>query len=208
MIIISHRGYWQVEEEKNSIQAFKRSFDLNFGTETDIRDYQGDLVISHDIACNTSLSFTEFLKIHKSRNKNLPLALNIKADGLQNKLFSCLNEHSVKNYFVFDMSIPDTVKYKDLNMNYFIRQSEYETDLPFYKNAAGIWLDSFKDVWYTKNIIKAHLENGKKVVIVSAELHGRCQLSQWAVIKSWSLGEEENVMICTDKPEKAIKYFK
>ena len=38
MEIISHRGYWKNVEEKNSSKAFKNSFDLNFGTETDLRD--------------------------------------------------------------------------------------------------------------------------------------------------------------------------
>ena len=56
------------KEEKNSSTAFDRSFSLNFGTETDIRDFNGDLVISHDIANKTCLTLTEFLKIYKSKN--------------------------------------------------------------------------------------------------------------------------------------------
>ncbi len=49
MIILSHRGYWKSEEERNQEVAFHRSFDLGYGTETDIRDIQGKLVISHDM---------------------------------------------------------------------------------------------------------------------------------------------------------------
>ena len=49
MEIISHRGLWNNTREKNSTQAFKRSFGFKIGTETDIRDYRGELVISHDI---------------------------------------------------------------------------------------------------------------------------------------------------------------
>ena len=49
MRIISHRGYWKQEIEKNSDIAFHRSFRLNIGTETDFRDYKGELVISHDV---------------------------------------------------------------------------------------------------------------------------------------------------------------
>ena len=49
MIILSHRGYWKSEEERNQEVAFHHSFDLGYGTETDIRDIQGKLVISHDM---------------------------------------------------------------------------------------------------------------------------------------------------------------
>ena len=49
MIILSHRGYWKSEKERNQEVAFHRSFDLGYGTETDIRDIQGKLVISHDM---------------------------------------------------------------------------------------------------------------------------------------------------------------
>jgi len=117
MIIISHRGFWREKEEKNSSTAFDRSFSLNFGTETDIRDFNGDLVISHDIANKTCLTLTEFLKIYKSKNTNLPLALNIKSDGLHKKLYNFLKAHSILNYFVFDMSIPDTIMYLEEDMN-------------------------------------------------------------------------------------------
>ena len=49
MIVLSHRGYWKTAVEKNTPTAFKRSFELGFGTETDVRDRNGELVISHDM---------------------------------------------------------------------------------------------------------------------------------------------------------------
>ena len=55
MLIISHRGYWGQNVNKNTKDAFKRSFNLGFGTETDIRDHDGTLVISHDPADSDSL---------------------------------------------------------------------------------------------------------------------------------------------------------
>ncbi|MDA9945228.1 hypothetical protein N9D65_00090 [Schleiferiaceae bacterium] len=208
MKIISHRGYWLAEEEKNSINAFNRSFSLNFGTETDIRDHQRSLVISHDIADESSLNFNEFLEIYCATNMNLPLALNIKADGLHEELSSSLNSFSISNYFVFDMSIPDTLKYIDLGINFFIRQSEYESELPFYENAAGIWLDSFNSHWYSEDVVKSHINKGKKVSIVSSELHGRNYLSHWQVLKTWDVIKNDNVFLCTDFPELATKFFK
>jgi hypothetical protein len=208
MKIISHRGYWNQEKEKNSSIAFNRSFSLNFGTETDIRDFDGDLVISHDIANKYCLTLVDFFNIYISKNTELPLALNIKSDGLQKMLLKCLKTYSIHNYFVFDMSIPDTIMYLKEGMNVFIRQSEYESGTPFYERASGIWLDAFEGAWYSEELVKKHLDNGKKVAIVSSELHKREYLKHWTYLKSWSIINEDNLILCTDFPEKAIKFFK
>jgi hypothetical protein len=85
MHIISHRGYWINKIEKNTNVSFERSFRLGFGTETDIRDYNGNLVISHDIPTGSSISIDEFFNIY-NRQSNSILALNIKSDGLQSIL--------------------------------------------------------------------------------------------------------------------------
>lgn len=101
MEIISHRGYWKTPDEKNKTVAFKRSFSLGFGTETDIRDFDGELVISHDIANQECISFDDFLNIYKMEtgNNRCTLALNIKADGLQYKAKEILDKYKVDNYF-------------------------------------------------------------------------------------------------------------
>ena len=54
MQIISHRGFWKSKNEQNTIISFQRSFENGFGIETDIRDLNGKLVISHDIPQNSS----------------------------------------------------------------------------------------------------------------------------------------------------------
>ena len=80
MEILSHRGVWQSQVEKNQEVAFSRSFDLGFGCETDLRDSGGEVVVSHDMPTGKEISFEKLLQIMDGRN--LPLALNIKADGL------------------------------------------------------------------------------------------------------------------------------
>ena len=208
MEIISHRGYWLKDYEKNTLPAFERSFSLNFGTETDIRDFYENLVISHDIANKSCMTLTDFFNSYNSNKNKLPLALNIKADGLQNMLLRHLKAHSIHNYFVFDMSIPDTIMYLNKGMNVFIRQSEYERGDSFYERASGIWLDAFENDWYTEELVKKHLNNGKKVAIVSSELHKREYLEHWTHLKSWSIINNDNLILCTDLPEKANKFFK
>ena len=125
-MILSHRGYWLNEEEKNSIVSFERSFSLGYGTETDVRDFQGELVISHDIPTEKNITLDKFFQIYKSFDATLPLALNIKADGLQDKIKTLLSKYKIENYFVFDMSVPDTLGYHRKDINFYTRHSEYE----------------------------------------------------------------------------------
>ena len=64
MIILSHRGCWNRDSEKNSIKAFEASFSLGFGVETDLRDYNGEIVISHEIPDEECMSVDNFFKIY------------------------------------------------------------------------------------------------------------------------------------------------
>ena len=86
MKILSHRGYWQKPEEKNKAIAFERSFTLGYGTETDIRDCRGELVISHDMPNGNEITLDAMLSLAAKESKQLTLALNIKADGLAHAL--------------------------------------------------------------------------------------------------------------------------
>ncbi len=209
MISISHRGYWLNPSEKNSMIAFKRSFSQGYGTETDIRDYCGELVISHDLPSKNSLKFEDFLDLFVRYDHRLPLALNIKSDGLAKYINEFLKFYKVDNYFCFDMSIPDSMNYFEVDMNVFMRRSEYEVDNQLYSHAKGIWLDSFSVNSLDCRDIVRYMELGKKVCIVSPELHRRDESKVWQDIKS--LSEEyfysEQLMLCTDKIEKVVDYF-
>ena len=123
MEIISHRGFWKKSSEKNTMRAFERSFKNGFGVETDIRDYRGDLVISHDIPIGSSILFSHFLDLYSSMKRNLPLAINIKSDGLQAKILDYLYSNKITNYFLFDMSIPDHYIYIKNELITFTRHS-------------------------------------------------------------------------------------
>jgi hypothetical protein len=209
MNIISHRGYWKTEDEKNQLNSFNRSFKLGFGVETDVRDYRGQLVISHDIPDASSISLDVFFELYSTnRNSALTLALNIKSDGLQLKLKNKLIEFGIENYFVFDMSIPESLGYLKKNITIFSRHSEYEPIPSFFSECEGIWLDSFLSRWFDYNLIFDHVEKGKKVAIVSPELHKRNHLQFWEYLKINKLHLSENIMLCTDFPEDANNFFK
>ena len=207
MKIISHRGFWNNKLEKNQEIAFMRSWLNDFGLETDVRDFNEKLVISHDIANSKSIDLELFLDWYVQFGNETTLALNVKADGLALSLKNCLNKFNVKNYFVFDMSIPDSKEYISNNLVFYSRQSEIESDPVFYDFAKGIWLDSFDLQWYTADLIKGHLNSSKDVAIVSPELHGRDYLPFWHWLKKNKLQKEGNILLCTDFPMEAKKFF-
>lgn len=208
MIILSHRGYWNEARPKNSIEAFEVSFDLGFGTETDFRDSQGTLVISHDPAPVGAIPATDFFTALATRDKTLPIAVNIKADGLQKLLKEELAAYGLENYFLFDMSIPDAVVSIRAGLRIFTRQSDVETEPNLYREAAGVWMDSFfDDSWLTPDAISRHLDAGKQVCLVSPELHGRPHLAFWQRLRESSIASHPSLMICSDIPEEALSYF-
>lgn len=206
MKIISHRGYWFNPEEKNKLISFERSFNLRFGVETDIRDSNRILKIAHDMPTEIDLNATEFFKM-ASKYQDLPLALNVKADGLHFEIDRLIKAHKIKNYFLFDMSLPDTFNYERLGLKYLVRESEFEKINHLYDQAYGVWLDCFKEIWYSKDCILNHNKNNKMVALVSEELHNRNQLSQWRKLKEWGVHKLDQVIICTDYPEKAFQFF-
>jgi hypothetical protein len=207
--VISHRGYWLSANEKNTNAAFERSFKLGFGTETDIRDSLGRLVISHDVPSGSEQSLEEFLicacRFATSKNQ-LTLALNIKSDGLAAAIAEQLRCRPQFDCFVFDMAVPDMRHYFSVGIPVFTRMSEVEVTPSFFEQAAGIWLDSFDGEWYCNGVIEDILRAGKRVCIVSPELHGRPHIKHWGQLKN--LKEMEGIIICTDKPEDALTYFK
>jgi hypothetical protein len=207
MEILSHRGYWKSADERNTEIAFERSYRRGFGIETDVRDCNGGLVISHDPPTGRPIALETFFEQYRRSGNGAPLALNIKADGLCDRLQSALIEYGVSNYFVFDMSVPDALQYVRRRVPLFTRQSEYEAEPSFYEDADGVWMDCFEREWMEAAQIQRHLAQGKKVCLVSPELHGRPHLPFWNNLVAWGIHSIDRLMLCTDFPEAAKEHF-
>ncbi|CBS91470.1 hypothetical protein [Azospirillum lipoferum] len=217
--ILAHRGFWTEPAEKNSREALERAFREGFGIETDIRDRNGALVVSHDPPAGDGLmSFDELLELygrHAPRadgqgagGRAGTLALNIKADGLQGPLLDALARHGVDDWFVFDMAVPDGILYLRRGAVAYTRQSEYEREPSFYERAAGVWLDAFESDWIDAAAIERHLAAGKRVALVSPELHGRPHAAAWESWKAVATRAEPGMLaLCTDFPDKAREFF-
>jgi hypothetical protein len=210
MQFLSHRGYWHAPQEKNTELAFARSFGLGFGTETDVRDLDGQLVISHDPPRAGALPLGRFLDLYMRHGHDVPLALNVKSDGIESLLGDELGRRGITNYFVFDMSVPDTLRYLRRGMSFYTRQSEHEPTPALYQACSGVWMDAFAGEWYGAGDIAGHLAAGKSVCLVSPELHGRDPVGLWRQIGAWlgsgaigAGGDHDRIMLCTDHPERA-----
>lgn len=200
--ILAHRGWWHRREERNSFAALSAAFAAGYGIETDIRDRDSELVISHDPATRDSLPFAQLLERYLELGAKGILALNIKADGLAAPVSRLLTEYGIpaEKAFVFDMSIPDMLAYVRAGIPYYTRQSEYEPQPALFAGAAGVWLDAFQSCWYDASLIEGHLAAGRDVCVVSAELHGRPYEDQWRMIREVDGGVAGRLLICTDFP--------
>lgn len=209
MEIVSHRGFWNSNIPKNSKAAFENSFQNEFGTETDLRDLNGEIVISHDIPTlgEKPLTLEEFFEIYNSFKIKKTLCLNIKADGLQKMVNELINKYQIENYFLFDMSIPDHFQYDKIGLKTYFRESEFEKIDYLTTSIKGVWLDAFYDQWYTAKHINDLIEKKLKVAVVSFDLHHRDYEKQWKFLLDHNFHLNENILLCTDNPDKAIKYF-
>ncbi len=207
MQLIAHRGYWLDPIEKNTKAAFLRALTHGYGIETDFRDCNGGLVISHDIPLIGAMSANELIRLYQAHPVKAPLALNIKADGLQDLIRQFVTEAAFHNYFVFDMAVPDMRGYIHLGLSTYSRQSEYEPIPALLSSCQGVWLDAFQSTLYELDVINAIVDQGKGVAIVSPELHGRPYLPLWQYLKDHGLHEHGLVSLCTDFPRQAQEFF-
>lgn len=210
MNLLSHRGYWRQRVEQNTDAAFRESIARGYGFETDLRDSGGGIVIAHDPATGGEQQLAAMLQtasaeMARHMHPHLPLALNIKADGLAALMRPLLDAHGDLDCFAFDMSVPDMPSYFDIGIPVFTRMSEVEPQPAWLQRSAGVWLDGFQSEWYGRAVIEDLLNAGKRVCVVSSELHHRPHDALWELLKP--LANETGLMLCTDHPEDAASYF-
>ena len=207
--ILAHRGWWYQPEEKNSRTALARAFAAGYGVETDLRDCAGDIVVSHDMPQPGAMTFDALLDLYLSYPTRPTLALNVKADGMAATIAERLTSRGITQYFVFDMSVPDTLGYLAEGMTVFTRHSEYEAESLLDERAAGIWLDAFERPFVAPDDIDRVLGRGQIAALVSPELHRKPHEDAWRVWRDTlaTRSDDAGVMLCTDLPDRAETYF-
>jgi glycerophosphoryl diester phosphodiesterase len=208
--LLAHRGFWLRQDEKNSETAFRRALELGFGIETDLRDHDGEIVISHDAPRAGAMSLTAFLDLCAEYPATGALALNIKADGLAEALAGVSIPRAV---FYFDMSVPDSLGFLRRALPVYTRSSDVEPESPLDARAQGRWLDRLESGWTSAAEVTRFIEAGVSIAVVSPELHGREHLQAWeawrpafrAAAQAGDTGPR--VSLCTDFPTEAAEFF-
>ena len=170
---------------------------MKFGLEIDIRDYNGILVLSHDLPNEKCTSFEKFLE---SVNPNTMLLINVKSTDIQQNLQEILTKYKIENYFTFDWTIPDLLLAVKNNLICAFRVSEYEKEI--IPGCAWVWVDSFDSIWYDEKYLRNLKTTGLKIALVSPELHDRD--SELERIRKIIKNIDVDV-ICTDVPEFWVK---
>lgn len=196
MQILCHRGQWTERSEQNTLAAFHLAWSHGWGVETDLRDLDGGVVVSHDPPRRGALALSDLLAAHRDSGAGTPLALNVKADGLAGPVARELAAHGTSGAFVFDMSVPDALAWHRAAVPAWTRWSDVEPEPLLLGSSAGIWLDAFHDDgWWSADAVGAAVAQ-RPVCVVSPELHGRDPRGLWD-----RLAEVPGVWLCTDRPE-------
>lgn len=161
MHIIAHR--------RNTISEL-RSTDPKFGIEVDIRSRGADLIIHHD-PFSTGEYFDSWLDYFEHGT----LILNVKEEGLENRLLKKMEARKLTDFFFLDQSFPFLVKTSSGGESRCaVRVSEFEsieTALSLSGKVDWVWIDCFTRFPIGENDIRRLSDAGFKTVVVSPELH-------------------------------------
>jgi len=163
VIVIAHR--------RNLIDELVAT-PVECGVEVDIRSYDSELVIHHE-PFNNGVKFSEWIKAYRHKT----LILNVKEEGLEDRLLCIMAEQRIDDFFFLDQSFPFLIKTSSGGeRRCAVRVSEFEsvqTALSLSGKIEWIWLDCFAGFRTTCaewNMLK---ERDFKICLVSPELQGR-----------------------------------
>ena len=192
MLYIAHRI--------NDINQLKQT-PSEMGVEIDIRSNGQDLILQHD-PFTAGSKFYDWLKYYQHEL----IILNIKEEGLEERILSYLNEFHIKNYFFLDQSFPFLVKSAQQGQKQSaVRVSEYES-FKTVKNLAGkvdwVWIDYFTKFPLDPSEVKELKQLGFQLCMVSPELQNYDP--EIEICKLANLFESTEIKldaICTKRPD-------
>jgi hypothetical protein len=163
MIIVSHR--------RNTAEQL-RDTAPDLGVEVDIRSCGERLIVHHDAFVDGE-DFETWLKAYRHRL----LILNVKEEGLEDRLIALMDAHGIEDYFFLDQSFPFLIRTaRRGESRCAVRVSEFEsidTAMTLAGTVRWIWVDCFTR-FPLDGAQAARLRNaGFKLCLVSPELQGR-----------------------------------
>ena len=194
MEIIYHR--------RNSIELLNSS-PKNFGVEVDIRSLGKELIISHDPYKNGPF-FSDWIRNYQHGT----LVINLKEEGLEEKVLYFLNKYGIKSYFFLDQLMPSIINTSNMGeFNCAVRVSDYEsikTAINIKDKVKWVWVDMFEKFPLSYKDYIDLKKNNFKVCLVSPELQSSNKLH---IRDLKNILKKEDIIpdaICTKYPEKWI----
>ena len=192
MKIIAHR--------KNSV-ADLLATPTHFGVEVDIRSREQELIIHHDPYLE-GVGFEDWFAHYQHGT----LILNVKEEGLEERLMQLMKSRGCEDYFFLDQSFPYLVKLSDWGeKRCAVRVSEFEsldTALSLAGRINWVWVDCFTRFPLTGEQAERLLEAGLRLCLVSPELQGRdAEIEIPALIEYLN---KEGILaeaVCTKRPD-------
>ena len=192
MLYIAHRI--------NEINQLKQT-PFEMGVEIDIRSNGQDLILQHD-PFTAGTQFHDWLKYYQHQL----IILNVKEEGLEERILSYLNEFNLTNYFFLDQSFPFLVKSaRQGKKQSAVRLSEYES-INTVKNLAGqvdwVWIDFFTKFPLDSSEVNELKQLDFKLCMVSPELQGydpEIEINKLAHL--FNSSQIQLDAICTKRPD-------
>lgn len=193
MILIAHR---------RNTRALLAETPTDLGVEVDIRSQGTALVIHHDPFVADAPGFEEWL----SGYRHGTLILNVKEEGLEDRLLALMAERGIENFFFLDQSFPFLMRTaRRGEKRCAVRISEFEsvdTALSLAGQVEWVWVDCFTRFPLGHRDATRLQEAGLRLCLVSPELQGRTDPAEIEAMRNLLAREGiEADAVCTKVPE-------
>lgn len=174
---------------------------IELGVEVDIRSEGGKLVIHHD-----PLVIGEDFSAWMAAYQHGTLILNVKEEGLEQKVLDCMKKNNFDNFFFLDQSFPFLIKWANKGeRRCAVRVSEYEsveTALALSGKIDWVWVDCFTHFPLSMSDYKRLKDAGFKLCLVSPELQGRSADMEIPAIRKLIADNAIDMdAVCTKRPD-------
>lgn len=163
MILVRHR--------RNTAEDL-RATPVEYGIELDLRSYGDRLIVHHDAFVDGE-DFERWLDDYRHRL----LILNVKEEGLEQRLIALMRERGIENWFFLDQSFPFLIRTARMGESRCaVRVSEFEsidTALTLAGQVDWVWVDCFTRFPLERAQADRLKAAGFKLCLVSPELQGR-----------------------------------
>jgi hypothetical protein len=189
-----------IHHRRNTVSELSAT-NIKYGVEVDIRSEGARLIIHHEPFLPGE-SFDDWLSSYRHGT----LILNVKEEGLEERLIALMQSKGIADYFFLDQSFPFLVRFSKLcEHRCAVRVSEFEsieTALSLAGKVDWVWVDCFTHFPLSEDDAGRLKSVGFKICLVSPELQGRD--AEIEIPKLVSLLLKRAIVadaVCTKRPE-------